>query len=288
MKIPRLCALALAGLVFLTGTALSAQPADNGAALRDAATRGDLARVKALLDAGTDVNAATEYGATALSYACDKGHVEVVKLLLARGAKPDVTDTFYNSNPATWAGYNGHGQILLLLAEAGADPSGGVMMAITRNKPDGLRPLIAAKKLSEAQLSKALSTAKSMNQAEVVKLLEEAGAKPLPPANAQVDPAILAGYVGDYEGTGMKVTVSLNEAKVLHAAFPGSPPLELGAENDTTFRVKAFEAVTLVFESEGGAVKRMKIDQGGQAMSLERAAAAAAPAEDKAATPPNR
>lgn len=261
-----------------------AQTNDSGAQLREAATRGDLAQVKALLDAGTDVNAATEYGATALSYAADKGHAEVVKLLLSRGAKVDVTDTFYNSTPAAWAGYNGHGEILLLLAEAGADTSSGVMMAITRNKPDGLRPLLAAKKLSEAQLSKALSTAKSTNQAEIVKLLEEAGAKPLPPANAQVDPAILAGYVGEYSGQAMKVTVVLTEAKVLQVSFPGSPPLDLGAENDTSFRVKAFEAVTLVFESEGGAVKRMKIDQGGQAMTLERVATPAAPT---VATPPN-
>ena len=60
-----------------------------------AARRGDVAAVKALLDKGVDVNAKTHYGATALSYACDKGHTEVVRLLLDRGADPNSKDTFY-------------------------------------------------------------------------------------------------------------------------------------------------------------------------------------------------
>src|SRR3712207_8360944 len=51
------------------------------------------ATVKSLLDRGVDVNTKFRYGATALSYASDKGHLEVVKLLLERKADTNVKDT---------------------------------------------------------------------------------------------------------------------------------------------------------------------------------------------------
>src|SRR5207237_498649 len=55
-------------------------------ALIVAARKGDVAAVKSLLDGGADPNAKTEYGATALSFAADKGHAEIVKLLIASKA----------------------------------------------------------------------------------------------------------------------------------------------------------------------------------------------------------
>ena len=59
-------------------------------ALWEAARKGDAAAVKTLLDAGVDVNTPFRYGATALSYACDRGHLEVVRVLLERGADANV------------------------------------------------------------------------------------------------------------------------------------------------------------------------------------------------------
>ena len=50
--------------------------------LQDAARKGDAATVKKLLDEGVDVNTKFRYNATALFYACDHGHLEVVKVLL--------------------------------------------------------------------------------------------------------------------------------------------------------------------------------------------------------------
>ena len=44
--------------------------------LWEAARKGDAASVRALLDKGADVNARFRYGATALSYAADKGHTQ--------------------------------------------------------------------------------------------------------------------------------------------------------------------------------------------------------------------
>jgi hypothetical protein len=55
------------------------------------AADGDVGRVCELLDyAAVDINARSEAGATALVYAARNGHVEIVDLLLAHGARLDV------------------------------------------------------------------------------------------------------------------------------------------------------------------------------------------------------
>jgi ankyrin repeat protein len=99
-----------------------------------AARKGDAAAVRAFLDKGFDVNAKTRYGATALSYACDKGHVEVVKLLIERGANVNVKDTFYGEVPLGWALSHGHAQVLKLLLDKGAT---GIERALTEGVQEG-------------------------------------------------------------------------------------------------------------------------------------------------------
>src|ERR1044072_9164034 len=71
--------------------------------LYEAARKGDVAEVKAVLDKGADVNAKFRYGATALFKAAERGHTEVVKLLIERGADVTVKDTFYGATAMTWA-----------------------------------------------------------------------------------------------------------------------------------------------------------------------------------------
>src|SRR5262249_48329988 len=66
-------------------------------ALFDAPRDGDIAAVTRLLDSGVPVDARSRYGATALFFACDKQHTDVVRLLLDRGADVNATDTFYKA-----------------------------------------------------------------------------------------------------------------------------------------------------------------------------------------------
>ncbi len=90
-------------------------------ALIAAAQNGDQAAVAAELDAGVDVNARTRYGASALSFAAEKGHLEIVRLLIERGADVNVQDTFYNATPLTWASMNRHKEVYRLLKDSGAE-----------------------------------------------------------------------------------------------------------------------------------------------------------------------
>jgi uncharacterized protein len=71
---------------------------------------GDMTAVKLFLDAGMDVNTG---GGAALGLAAGRGQIEMVKLLLSKGAKP-------TSNSLQFARTRGHKEIEKILVEAGA------------------------------------------------------------------------------------------------------------------------------------------------------------------------
>ena len=71
--------------------------------LQDAASKGDAATVKRLLDEGVDVNTKFRYNTTAIFFACDAGQIDVVKVLLDHGADLTVKDTFYGMTPLALA-----------------------------------------------------------------------------------------------------------------------------------------------------------------------------------------
>ncbi len=78
--------------------------------LSRAASLGDIGVVDALLRAGADINAVV-YGKAALHWAAKRGHRDVVKLLLDRGAIPHVEDSV-GSTPMHLAAYNGHSGVV--------------------------------------------------------------------------------------------------------------------------------------------------------------------------------
>ena len=93
---------------------------DSEEAFWRAAKTGDVAVVQQQLNAGIDVNSKTKYGAGALAYACDRGHTDVVRILLKSGADVNATDTFYGFSAMDWAYSGGHHEIVRLLLAAGA------------------------------------------------------------------------------------------------------------------------------------------------------------------------
>jgi hypothetical protein len=81
-------------------------------ALAIASQYGHTEIVRLLLDAGEDPNRFNPVGghshSTPLHQAAGNGHLDVVKLLIARGAKPDVKDILFGGTPAGWANHAGH------------------------------------------------------------------------------------------------------------------------------------------------------------------------------------
>ncbi len=91
------------------------------AELHDAAKKGDVKRVRKLLEEGANPNARDENDNTPLHWAAPWGHVDVVKLLLEHGADPNIKNK-YGNTPLHLAALYGHVDVVRLLLERGADP----------------------------------------------------------------------------------------------------------------------------------------------------------------------
>src|SRR6478736_1421822 len=159
-----------------------APPPTKAEQLQDAARKGDAAAVTKLLDDGVDVNTKFRYNATALFYACDHGHLEVVKVLLDHGADMNLKDTFYGFTPLMLATGPAqkkrpeHTEIAKLLIAKGAE---GKELALNNAIQSGDASLAKAVLdkggVAPADLSDALEMAKAGNKPEMVTLLEQAG-----------------------------------------------------------------------------------------------------------------
>uniref|UniRef100_A0AAY4D1E3 Uncharacterized protein n=1 Tax=Denticeps clupeoides TaxID=299321 RepID=A0AAY4D1E3_9TELE len=83
--------------------------------LQEAGSRSKFTQL--LLEKGADVNGRDDNGRTALSLACELGHLDVVKLLVQFSADPEVTDAWGNS-ALMYAAYGGHTPVLDFLLRA--------------------------------------------------------------------------------------------------------------------------------------------------------------------------
>ena len=86
-----------------------------------AAKSGDIAAVRKLIAAHTDVNAAAGDASTPLLLAVHNSDMAMVKVLLAAGAKPDIAN-HYGVTPLLEASRTGDAEMMDVLLRAGADP----------------------------------------------------------------------------------------------------------------------------------------------------------------------
>ena len=82
---------------------------------------GDLAGVRAYLDAGVDINARDENGSTPLHWAALEGHKDIVELLINRGAEVNATSEIGGWTPLHMAASKNHIQVVSFLIKKGAD-----------------------------------------------------------------------------------------------------------------------------------------------------------------------
>ncbi|HSB10727.1 MAG TPA: ankyrin repeat domain-containing protein [Blastocatellia bacterium] len=102
--------------------ALEARDTDGNTPLLRAVNSGDNFEVRRLVDAGADINAATNSGVTPLMNAGGMGNKEAVELLIAKGANVNHR-TPGNYTPLMQAALTGQIEIVKVLLDAGADPA---------------------------------------------------------------------------------------------------------------------------------------------------------------------
>ena len=86
-----------------------------------AATNGNKATARLLLEKGVSIDAMTDDGATPLCCAAKNGHETIVRLLLEEGASIDVDPSSRGTQALHWAAKNGHEAVVRLLLEKGAN-----------------------------------------------------------------------------------------------------------------------------------------------------------------------
>lgn len=232
-----------------------------GEQLRDAAKRGDGAAVRALLEAGAEVDAATEYGVTPLFFAATRGHLDVVRLLLAAGADANVRDRFYDASPLSWSAE--HTEVVVELLEHGADPEEALILGAHLGNSDLVAAALDQGPPQERILAEAVERARSREHAEVAALLEAAESRPddPPPALTAAHRAAYAGAYEDREG-GDGVTVAV-DGEVLTVTRGGETRRLSGVAEDR-FRAAGEPDWKVSFFGRSGIIEGIRLTVDGE------------------------
>ena len=271
-----------AHVVVLALVALAAPPqavggvrqAARGETLRLAASRGDVAVVSELLGQGVDVDATSEYGATALVLAALNGQAEAVRALLDAGANPDLVDTFYGRSPLGWATLGGFEDVVLMLFVAGsADFEVLFMEAVNVANLEQVAELLRLQVPPAEVLSEALQRAMATGNEPLGRLLMGAGAVPPPPTIISIDAARLRLYEGRYvDEVGYELVIIADEqTRTLLVRPPGMRnPLRFLPVEETTFIVEQSANISIRFVVRDGRVVSMSFTQAGATRRMSK------------------
>jgi outer membrane protein assembly factor BamB len=271
---------------FLVGVGIAI--ADDGEDLREAARKGDLEALQAILDRGVDINAASTYGVTALAIACDHGHEVIVEKLLQRGAEINTKDRFYRFSPLGWAAMRQHNSIVKRLIAGGASDVESVLgNAIGMQQVDLVELIANGGKLSEAGLLEAVRAARGMKargaSAEtadaIVAVLEGRLTEPMKEKLAQIekeaaDAKRWTEYEGSFEHEGTLMTIKKVDGQLV--ASDGDPDRLLRLEQAEADRFQA-RGIDVEFVREGDAVVAMVWKVGENSKRYQRKSENAAP-----------
>ncbi len=259
--------------ILLLGAMLQAQPLPADAVL-DAARTGDRTRVVTLLDSGVSVNSANKYGVSALGFAAERGHFDIVRLLVERGADVNVVDSFYGSRPVDFALRGGHLNIAVYLLEHQAQGAVSVLnTAIRRRDAGAVKVALATKQADAAALANANTLAAQAGDEAIAAMVKAAAdATPaVPPKVIALNPSLLRSYEGNYQSasTGAVMKIAFDGARLTLAA-EGQPTLRLQPIEERRFIADDAPEINVLLGGRGGIIERMSIVRGSSTVRYER------------------
>ena len=180
----------------------------------EAARKGDVEQVKAALAAGIDVDSKTEYGATALFFACDRGYETIVDVLLESGADPNAKDTFYKATPLTWAQQKGHYKIVgKLLAKGGEGADKQLMSAVASANVEFTQIVLDSGAVSDQAMQRAKQVADTKDNEALSALFASLELPDSEPAFAPTAED-LKRYLGKYKQGGNTVSIEQQDDQI--------------------------------------------------------------------------
>jgi outer membrane protein assembly factor BamB len=241
---------------------------DQGEALRAAAAAGNLADVQALLDAGVAVDAPARHGNTPLLFAADKGHLDVARLLVARGADVNARERFFGATPLGAALQGKHTPVALFLLEKGAaDAASALDEAVERANLELAKAALATGRIDRLDLLAARRRAEGSPAGPMRDLL--AAASPTTQARAPFAPRPerLRAYAGRYRFREKdEAAVSVREEGLV-LSLPGQAEIVLRPVAEDRFETSD-GSTRLVFGGRAGLVEGAELNRGGEVANL--------------------
>lgn len=234
-----------------------------------AARAGDVAAVEAELDAGVPVDSTDKYGATALAMAAAEGEVDVVRLLLARGAEVDKAEEFYGSRPLDTAlFFRGELETAEVLLKHGAEGrENALAYAVQQKNLELARAAVSGGPIHASALARLREGADDL-ELEFRELLESARSRPDPaPPEYSIDD--LHAFTGKFEGwtSDTAIEIALRERTLL-MWLDGEALGELEVVGDRAFRTTG--GVGVNFNGRAGTVEGIVLRREGSPPELSR------------------